>query len=219
VPDSLDLQELVRRWRVAEQQLYPTILADPSGYQRYVLAVRGLADELSVVASPEDLVDAYAASAPRAAAHLRAVGGPEDAGAAELVAGAAFALRERELAAALAAADRRRRLAEAAAAGSPWVVVREVGEAAMAVYGNYRRLEMHLPDGTGLFSYAEPQVDTAGPVFVIEQLALDPASGAATGDPGQRWTFTDPVAWRSALAQRRSDLGVRLDTPGAERED
>jgi hypothetical protein len=99
VPDALG--ELVRRWRFAEQQLYPTILADPSLYQRYVLAVRGLADELSVVASPEALVASWAASSAtpseRAAEHLRAVGGPDDDATAEVVAGAAFALREREI--------------------------------------------------------------------------------------------------------------------------
>ena len=106
MPDSLG--ELSRRWRLAEQQLYPTILADPSAYQRYVLAVRGLADELSVVASPEALVASWPTSAPRAAENLRAVGDPGDAGVAELVEGAAFALREREMAAAQVAAERRR---------------------------------------------------------------------------------------------------------------
>jgi len=96
MPDALG--ELVGRWRLAEQRLYPTILADPSAYQRCVLAVRGLADQLSVVASPEALAASYATSVPRAAEHLRAVGGPDDAAVAELVAGAAFALREREIA-------------------------------------------------------------------------------------------------------------------------
>jgi hypothetical protein len=98
-------------------------------------------------------------------------------------------------------------VAEAAAAGSAWVVVQEVGDAAMAVYGNYRRLEMHLPEGTGLFSYAEAQVDTGAPVFVIERLALDPSSGASAAEPEQRWTFRDPTAWSAALDQLRSDLG------------
>ena len=98
MPDTLG--DLARRWRLAEQQLYPTILADPSAYQRYVLAVRGLADELSVVASPEALVASWPTSAPRAAEHLRAAGELGDPAVAELVAGAAFALRERELAAA-----------------------------------------------------------------------------------------------------------------------
>jgi len=107
VPDSRE--ELARRWRLAEQQLYPTILADPSAYQRYVLAVRGLADDLSVVASPEALVASWPTSAPRAAEHLRAVGDPGHEAVAELVAGAAFALREREIAAAQAAAERRSR--------------------------------------------------------------------------------------------------------------
>ena len=99
MPDAL--AELVRRWRVAEQRLYPTILADPSAYQRCVLAVRGLADELFVVASPESLVASWAGasatSLERAAEHLRAAGGPDDPATAELVAGAAYALREREI--------------------------------------------------------------------------------------------------------------------------
>jgi hypothetical protein len=101
VPDALG--ELVGRWRLAEQRLYPTILADPSAYQRYVLAVRGLADELSVVASPEALAACWATASAtsflRAAEHLRAVGGPDDDATAAVVAGAAFALREREIAA------------------------------------------------------------------------------------------------------------------------
>ena len=105
MPDELG--ELVRRWRLAEQRLYPTILADPSTYQRYVLAVRGLADELSVVASPQALAACWeAASATsflRAAEHLRAVGGPDDDATAEVVAGAAFALSEREIRARTAA--------------------------------------------------------------------------------------------------------------------
>jgi hypothetical protein len=104
VPESLE--ELARRWRLAEQQLYPTILADPSAYQRYVLAVRGLADDLSVVASPEALVASWPTSATRAAEHLRAVGDTGDPAVAELVAGAAFALREREIAAAQAGPER-----------------------------------------------------------------------------------------------------------------
>lgn len=205
MPESLG--ELVRRWRVAEQQLYPTILADPSGYQRSVLAVRGLADELSAVASPEALVQAYEMSAPRAAAHLREVGGPEDAGTAELVAGAAFALRERELAATLAAAERRRRVAEAAGSGQSWVVVNEVGDASMAAYGNYRRLAMHLPDGIGVYSYAEADAGSGVPVFVIEQVALDPTTGNVLREPSRRWTFHDPPAWMEAVEQLQSDLG------------
>jgi hypothetical protein len=99
VPDALG--KLVGRWRLAEQRLYPTILADPSAYQRCVLAVRGLADELLVVASPEALAACWAAASATsflgAAEHLRAVGGPDDAATAEEVAGAAFALREREI--------------------------------------------------------------------------------------------------------------------------
>ncbi|HYR63895.1 MAG TPA: hypothetical protein VET24_14855 [Actinomycetota bacterium] len=204
MPDTL--AELVRRWRVTEQQLYPMILADPVAYQRLVLAVRGLADDLAVVASPEALVEAYASSAPQAAEHLRSVGGPDDPAAAELVAGAAFALRERELSAAMAADGRARRLAEAARSGAAWVVVQQAGERAMAVFGNYRRLEMHLPEGTGLYSYAESRVETDRPLYVVEKFRLSPVTGTALGEAEQRWTFEDPVAWNEALDALRHEL-------------
>lgn len=198
------LAELTRRWRQSEQQLYPMILADPQAFQRFVLAVRGLADDLAAVASPQALVEAFGSATPSAARHLRSVGGPDDGRAAELVAGAAFALRERELAAELAAIERARRLARAAAAGEAWVVVEQAGEEAMAVFGNYRRLEMHLPEGTGLYSYAESQVESDLPVYVIERFRLDPATGAALGEAEQRWTFGDAGAWRDALDRLRA---------------
>jgi hypothetical protein len=204
VPDAPG--ELVGRWRIAEQRLYPIVLADPLSYERYVLAVRRLADELSAVTSPEALIQAFGEAAPRAAEHLRTVGAPDDPGSVDLVAGAAFALRERQLAAAQAAAERRRRLADAARSGAAWVVVQRQGELAMASFGNYRCLEMHLPDGAGLYAFAEPQAEAVQPIYVVERLQLDPASGAALGEVEQRWTFEDAASWVAALDELRDVL-------------
>lgn len=195
------------RWRIAEQRLYPIVLADPLLYERYVLAVRGLADELSAVTSPEALIQAFGEAAPRAAEHLRTVGAPYDRGSVDLVAGAAFALRERELAAAQDLSGRRRRLADAARSGAGWVVVRRQGEPAMACFGNYRCLEMHLPDGAGLYAFAEARVEAAQPVYVVERLPLDPASGAVLGEAEQRWTFEDAASWAAAVEELREVLG------------
>lgn len=222
VPEAADtLGELAGRWRLAEQRLYPIILADPAGYQRCLLAVRRLADELVAVTTPAALVAAFAGAQPRAAAALRAVGGAGDAGSAELVAGAAFALRQRELAAAQAASERATRIADAARTGASWVVVAEAGERAMAAFGHYRRLEMHLPDGMGIDAYAEPQADRAAPVFVVERVPLDPASGAALSEPAQRWSFEDLEAWaaaaaalRDAVDQGASSVLTRASGPG-----
>jgi len=207
VPDPLP--ELVRRWRVAEGQLYPTILTDPQAYQRFLLAVRGLADELAGVAGPEALAEQYASSGPRAAEHLRRVGGPEGGAAVDLVAGAAFALAERELSAAAAAAARVERIAGAARNGASWVVVRSVGDPALACFGGYRLLEMHLPDGRGISVHTEAQPDRAAPIYIVERWALDPATGAAAAEaPEERWTFTDEAAWTATAEELREAIGA-----------
>jgi hypothetical protein len=204
VPDALG--ELVGRWQRAEQRLYPVVLADPHTYERYVLAVRALADELAAVSSREALGEAFAGAPARALTHLRAVGGPLDEQSAGLVAGSAFALRERELAHTQAASERESRVADAARSGAAWVVVAEAGEPTLAHYGHYRRLEMHLPDGMGLYAYAEVEAEAARPVYVVERVPLDPASGRALGEAEQRWTFEDRAAWGALVEELRAAL-------------
>lgn len=201
--------ELVGRWRAAEGQLYPTVLTDPQAYQRYVLAVRGLADELSEVAGRDALAAAYPGAAARATEHLRRAGGPDDPRAADLVAGAAFAMAERRVSAAEAAAARRERIADAARRGESWVVVLAAGDRALAPFG-YRSLEMHLPDGAGISVHTEAQPERALPLYVVERWALDPATGVpVAGEPEQRWTFTDTSAWWDAAEAQRAALDSR----------
>jgi hypothetical protein len=211
VVESLDA--LAARWALAERRLYPGVLTDPVGYERRLLAVRTLADELSALPSPDALAAEFAGALPRAAAALEAVGGLADPLAAELVAGAAFALAHRGLEASAASAQRVRRIAEAARSGASWVVVAESGQPAMAAFGYYRRLEMHLPDGMGVYAYAEWEPDRAEPVFVLEHLALDPESGAARGEPLERFTFPAPEPWEAAAARLRG--AVEHAPPGS----
>ena len=204
--------ELVGRWRAAEGQLYPTVLTDPQAYQRYVLAVRGLADELSEVAGREALAAAYPGAAARAAEHLRLVGGPDDPRAADLVAGAAFAMAERRVSAAQAAAARVERIAEAALRGEMWVVVLAAGDRALAPFGGYRSLEMHLPDGAGISVHTEAQPERALPVYVVERWALDPGTGVpVAAEPERRWTFTDTSAWWDVAEAQRAALDSRAE--------
>ena len=205
------LGELAQQWRSAERRLYPIVLSDPEAYQRYVLAVRALADDLGAIASPQALAEAYRDGSRRASATLAASGRPFDANAAGLVAGAAFALRHRELAAELEAAEVAGQLAAASRSGQEWVVVREAGRPELAELGQYRRLEVHLPDGVGLHCFAEPQVDTDRPSFVVEVLPLDPATGAARAEVDERHTFGDPDAWAAGIAQLRHRIGRRPD--------
>lgn len=208
-----DLDELVRRWSEAERRLYPVVLSDPDGYQRGVRAARGLADELSDVASLEALACAWPAGVRRAADQLRRLGGSGDGAVAEFVAGAAFAIRHRELAAATSAAERSRRVADAASRGDQWVVVDQVGRPELARFGHFRRLEMHLPDGMGIYSYAEEQADSDAPLLIVERLPLDPASGLPHGDVAERREAADPASWEAAQSELREAI-AGLDTIG-----
>jgi len=198
---------LEQRWREAERRLYPVVLSDPDAYQLYVLAVRELADELGPIATVDGLAEAYGDGERRAAAVLERSGGPAGPPAAELVAGAAFALRHRELAADLAAAEVARRLAEAAASGAGWVVLHEAGHPELAVLGQYNRLEIHLPDGAGLHSFVEMEAGADRPVFVVEALPLDPATGARRGEAQRRVELADREAWTRAVEELRGEAG------------
>lgn len=218
---------LAARWRAAEHQLYPLLLNDPAAYRRGVLAVRALADELVSAASGAALEaawPAYAGPGGRAAQVLAQSGaGSEEASLAELVAGAAFALRARELAAEADAAAVAARIAAAVAAGDEWVVLREIGRREHAAFGSYRRLEMHLPDGAGLHLCAELSPEDGRPVFVVEAVALDPASGRPRAEVAERWEARDPAGWAAHESRIRDKLGGepgaaaagRLDTVGS----
>lgn len=208
-----DLDELVRRWSEAERRLYPVVLSDPDGYQRGVRAARGLADELSDVASLEALACAWPAGVRRAADQLRRLGGSGDGAVAEFVAGAAFAIRHRELAADARTAERVRRVAEAASRGVRWVVVDQVGSPELACFGQFRRLEMHLPDGMGIYSYAEEQADAGTPRLIVERVPLDPASGQPRGEAAERREVAGPAEWAAVQAELREAI-AGLDTLG-----
>jgi len=210
--------DLAQRWRDAERRLYPVVLSDPEAYRRYVLAVRELADELGSVAASAALAKAYRDAERRAAAVLERSGAPVAAHVTEAVAGAAFALRHRELAAEEAAAEVVRRLAEAAAAGAEWVVLHEAGRPELAVLGQYRRLEMRLRDGAGLHSFVEMGAGAERPVFVVEALALDPATGARRGGVERRVELADQEAWMRALEDLRAARNGAGLTPQGARE-
>jgi hypothetical protein len=186
--------ELVRRWNDAERRLYPVVLTNPEAFERYVLAARRLADELSAVGTFEALAEAYASAGEQAVAELRRLGPEPDAGAVELVAGAAFALRNRELASELATRQTAERLRQAADQGPAWVVLQETGSAASPLPGQYRRLEVHVPDGVGLSSSVEWEIDADRPLYVVERMDEE-------GE--ERWEFGDPGAWTEAIEELR----------------
>jgi hypothetical protein len=199
--------ELLSTWSSAEERLYPVIMLRPDLYQRAVELVRKVADELgscgdlrALVAAWPDATDiVYRASAlgllPLADLDVN------------LVAGAGFSMRYRELAGPAERADRLARVAAAAGDGDAWVLVSETGSAASAGYVPWVRVEMHVPTGAGLSQTVEADPTTGLPRFRLEVVRLDPATGDRldpAGDLAMEESFEDRAEWTAAIeAQRR----------------
>ena len=200
-----EVATLVRRWREDEARLYPVVMVRPDLYERAGVMVRALADELRV----HTTVEALAAAFPHASKTLNGVlartGLATDDLDLALVIGAAFGMRHREI---LGALERRRALvliAEARDRGDAWVVLHRSGTPERT---GYRLFEMHLRSGAALHVYIEPDPATGRPLYGLQQLRLDPA----TGDPERgsdiedARTYDDPAEWNRAVSGLRTYL-------------
>ncbi|HEY3239800.1 MAG TPA: hypothetical protein VGL92_09575 [Acidimicrobiia bacterium] len=200
--------ELLSQWSSAEERLYPVIMTRPDLYQRAVELVRKVADELgsctdlaALVAAWPDAADiVYRASSvglmPLAELDINLVGG------------AGFSMRYRELAGPAARAERLARLAAAAEAGDTWVLVSETGSLGSAVVP-WVHLEMHVPTGAGLNQTVEADPGTGAAQFRLEVVRLDPATGDRLGpvdDLVMEESFDDRAEFTAALEARRRQL-------------
>ena len=140
--------EVLSQWSSAEERLYPVIMTRPDLYQRAVELVRKVADELGSCTGLAALVEAWpdAADIVYRASSLALL--PLADLDINLVAGAGFSMRYRELAGPAARAERLARLAAAAEAGDTWVLVSETGSLGSG-FVPWVRLEMHVPTGAG----------------------------------------------------------------------
>jgi hypothetical protein len=201
VSESRD--EIVRRWRTAEERLYPVVMVRPDLYERYISVVRAVADELRAYGTLDELVAAYEQGAEVIARVVRAQIISTEGMDLGLVAGAAFSLRHREVAEEMNREEALRRIHEARAAGDEWAVVYETS----AGVPPYRRLEMRLADGAALHVFVETDPDTGGPLFGVEPVQLDPRTGDWVTDAeplAPRRTFRDPEPWTIAIDELRA---------------
>jgi hypothetical protein len=201
--------ELVERWNVAERHLYPVVLTQPDLYERYLALVRAMADDLGDLSTPEALAAAFGEAVPRAARTAARRGIPTGGLDLEVAAGAAFALRYREVKAAAARSAVAARVKEATAKGERWVVLQEPprGQApdpfASAVSS---RVELHVPTGVAIHSFVELDPDTYQSRYGVEAARLDPVSGELARDEepvATPRTFDDPAVWERAIAALR----------------
>jgi len=198
----------LRRWREAEDRLYPVVTVRTDLYEAVIGIVRSLADHLDGVPDLDALVTSYLASTP--AADLEAAGIEPGSLPPEIDAGmardAAYQLRSRELAQRASLEQAQRAIERARRAGEPAVTVWSHGE--NELWPPYRRVEMSLATGFAISVSTEIDPDTMAPMFVLEGLQLDPDTGDVAGERpvAPRREFTDPDAWRSAAADLRQAL-------------
>lgn len=168
------IAELRAIWSISEQRLYPLATTATDLYQAAVPLVRSLADVLADVASHDDLSRRWTnrADALAAAEAESRVAMPSRL-AADDVLGAAFALRDRELAAELERADRRQRVEAARDESSEWAVLHRRGDIERGLADPYQSIEFHLATCLALVLTVERDPSTVRPNFVVSVIEMD----------------------------------------------
>lgn len=213
--DKVSIDAARALWAEYEKQLYPMAISDSTGYQQALLAVRALADEMRNVASIEELVSMW----PRAGEMLKSVVSTRGLSAWSLpqdgVAGAAFALREREIREHDQHQERQRRIGAACKSGDTWVVLDENGKIDSGLSDPYRCTEMHVASGLAVMSLVQPDPSLGTAIFVVTVIKLDPLTGELLDvDPGiEDWVEhahqEDFVAHREAVRDRISSGAIK----------
>ena len=203
------LVELVERWNQAERRLYPVVLARPDLYEGYLALVRAMADDLGDLATTDALAAAFGEAAPMAARSAVRIGVPTDGLDLEVAAGAAFALRYREVKVAGARAAVAAKVQEATAEGEQWVVLQEPAGGQLPdpfAAATSSRVELHVPTRLAIHSFVELDPDTYQPRYGVEAARLDPVSGELVRDEepvATPQTFDDRAAWERAVTALR----------------
>jgi hypothetical protein len=201
--------QLLSDWKSAEERLYPVVMVRPDLYERSIRMVRATADELAGCLDVGALVNAWGGAAEivhRAATEAGFDLEGLDAG---LIAGAAFSMKYRELAAAASRAERLQRIRTADEAGEPWVRVEEIGSKETAGMVPWTWVEMHVPTGAGLRQTLEADPMTGAPLYSLEVVPLDPATGDRLPVPPDVVSveeFNDPTEWMAAVETKRTQI-------------
>lgn len=198
-------------WQRAETLAYSTVTERPDLYQAIVRLVRLTADHLRLLGPG---TSALLSASERGGELVAAVA--DDSGIPawdldlEVVAGAALALRYREVRAEQAARRRLRRIEEGSAAGETWVVVEEAGAREGDPFLPYSRLEVEIASGKGLLVSATPDDDYRGVLHQIRAVRLDLATGAVAEDP----SAPEVSSYPDAASRDGAAADLRRGVPG-----
>lgn len=179
------------RWRSAEDQLFPALMANPQMYQRALAEIQALVAELR--RRGDDRAVLLTADAdPGALLTQVRPGGICIPG--DLAVGVACGARDRQL---TDQANRRRAeqsIADARAAGRPWAVLAGPEDPADLTEGD--SVALHLPTGTVVTATVD--MWSGGPPYGLRIAPPD-------GEPACSW-FRDRADWLDACRRGRTDL-------------
>lgn len=199
--------QLRHSWESAEAALFPSVMARPDLYKHAVTAIQMTAAALrqrcpdldTLVATwdeAETLTDSAVSEAQLPTAELRL----------HDIAGAAFALRFRELAVQASQQARLTRLAQAREAGAAWALVEETGALEQAPLHLYQRVEVHASTGRALIATVQPDETCSRAVYQLEGGQLDMTTGRLEyGDAPEipSGEYRDRATWEAAAADIR----------------
>ena len=200
--------DVLRRWRLGEERLYPVATVRPDLYQAVIGVVRALVDHLSTVPDLDALVVTF-----------RTAGRDEELDAAgvsrldlspeidlDLVRDAAYQARARQLEVRAASERTATAIRRAKAAGAPTAVIWSEGD--KELWPPYRRVEMSVASGNAVAVSTLMDPDTMMPRFALEAMVLDAETGEALDEEplSPRREFTDPDEWRAAAEALRAAL-------------
>jgi hypothetical protein len=202
--------QLLSDWKSAEERLYPVVMVRPDLYERSVRMVRAVTDALAGCLDLPALVEAWGSAADIVHRAATEAGLDLDGLDAGLLAGAGFSMRYRELATAASRSERLGRIRAAAEAGEAWVRVEEIGSKETAGMVPWTWVEMHVPSGAGLRQTLEADPMTGAPLYSLEVVPLDPATGDQLPVPPDVATvqesFGDPTEWMAAVEAKRTQI-------------
>lgn len=201
-----EVQRQIADWRRAEDRFYGSVLTMPELYTTGIRLVRAVADRLQDATDVDALLEVYyemgVDEVIEVAEALEL--SHRDFLDYELARDAAFYLRYQEVQQEQARTEMAQRVAEAREADREWVVLYD-DEIERGGSTFFRRLEMHVPDGVGLYTALELDWEK-GRVYVVEPIMLDsetgePRPGEPPPDPRQE--FATREEWAAAVATLR----------------
>ncbi|HEY1971082.1 MAG TPA: hypothetical protein VGH89_24215, partial [Pseudonocardia sp.] len=168
------------RWRAAEDRLYPTLIANPMGYQKALTDIQAVVAELRTRSGGFAVLRAVEAD-PTEVLKAACPGGISIP--ADLMVGVACGMRDRELSAEQHRQRAERAVAEARAAGRAWAPLSGPEQPEDLTDGQL--VALHLPSKTALRATVDPW--SGEPPFTLGVTGPDGVEAVHTFAERDRW--------------------------------